>query len=162
MSNNKKNLLSQIIHLHCKIVKIVKKKNIAKCFFDNWITIFGSPLSIVMDRGTDFTNETMEKICDLLQIDKKVIATQHPASNAQAEVLNKKLSKYLTAMETEAGILDWEKMVPSCQYAYNLSVHKALKNSPYSVLFGVDANTPLNQTGFVIIIVIISTPWEIV
>ena len=40
-------------------------------------------------------------------------------------------------------------MVPSCQYAYNLSVHKALKNSPYSVLFGVDANTPLNQTGFV-------------
>ena len=32
---------------------------------------------------------------------------------------------------------------------HNLSVHKALKNSPYSVLFGVDANTPLNHTGFV-------------
>ena len=69
-------------------------------FFDNWITIFGSPLLIVTDRGSDFTNETMEKVCDLLQIDKKVIATQHPASNAQAEVLNKKLSKYLKAMET--------------------------------------------------------------
>ena len=134
------------------IFKVIKNKDaetVAKCFFDNWVAVFGSPYSIVTDRGTDFTNETLEKVCDLLQIDKKVIATQHPASNAQAEVLNKKLSKYLTYMETEAGLLDWEKMVPSVQYAYNLSVHRALKNSPYSVLFGVDANTPLNHTGFV-------------
>ena len=134
------------------IFKVIKNKDaesVAKCFFDNWVAIFGSPYSIVTDRGSDFTNETLEKVCEYLQIDKKVIATQHPASNAQAEVLNKKLSKYLTANESEAGLLDWEKMIPSCQYAYNLSVHKALKNSPYSVLFGVDANTPLNHTGFV-------------
>ena len=123
-------------------------ETVAKAFFDNWISIFGSPLSIVTDRGTDFNTDTMQKICDYLQIDRKVIATKHPESNAQAEVLNKKLSKYLTAMKTE-GDLDWPKLVNSCQYAYNLSVHKALKNSPYHVLFGLDANTPLNNKGFV-------------
>ena len=37
----------------------------------------------------------------------------------------------------------------TCQYSYNLSVHRALKNSPYSVLFGVDGNTPLNDSGFI-------------
>ena len=50
---------------------------------------------------------------------------------------------------TEKSPLDWPKLVPACQYAYNLSVHKALKNSPYSTLFGVDPNTPLNNKGFV-------------
>ena len=133
------------------IFKVIPSKDaetVAKCFFDNWITIFGSPLSIVTDRGTDFNTETMQKICDYLQIDRKVIATKHPESNSQAEVLNKKLSKYLTAMK-DKGLLEWPKLVNSCQYAYNLSIHKALKNSPYSVLFGLDANTPLNNKGFV-------------
>ena len=116
--------------------------------FDNWVSIFGSPLSIVTDRGTDFKTETLQKICNHLQIDKRVIATKHPESNSQAEILNKKLAKYFKAMETE-GELEWPKLVASCQYAYNLSVHRALKNSPYSVLFGIDANTPLNSKGFI-------------
>ena len=133
------------------IFKVIQSKDantVAQCFFDNWIAIFGSPLSIVTDRGTDFNTEVMQKVCNHLQIDKRVIATKHPESNSQAEILNKKLAKYLKAMETE-GALEWPKLVASCQYAYNLSVHRALKNSPYSVLFGVDANTPLNSKGFV-------------
>ena len=133
------------------IFKVIKHKDaetVANCFFDNWVSIFGSPLSIVTDRGTDFKTETLQKICDHLQIDKRVIATKHPESNSQAEILNKKLAKYFKAMETE-GELEWPKLVASCQYAYNLSVHRALKNSPYSVLFGIDANTPLNSKGFI-------------
>ena len=133
------------------IFKVIPDKSavtVANCFFENWISIFGSPLSIVTDRGTDFNTETMQEICNYLQIDKKVIATKHPESNAQAEILNKKLAKYLLSM-TEKSNLDWPKLVPAFQYAYNLSVHKALKNSPYSVLFGMDANTPLNNKGFV-------------
>ena len=121
---------------------------VAKCFFDNWISIFGSPYVIVSDKGSDFNTETLQEICNILQIDKRTISTQHPEANSQAEVLNKALAKYLKAMEVR-GSKDWPKLVSSCQYAYNLSVHKALKNSPYSVLFGVDANTPLNNKGFV-------------
>ena len=122
-------------------------ETVAKCFFDNWISIFGSPLSIVTDRGTDFHTETMQKVCDYLQIDKRVITTKHPESNGQVEILNKKLKKYLTAME-KTETRDWPELVNSCQYSYNLSVHKALKNSPYHVLFGIDPNTPLNNKGF--------------
>ena len=110
-------------------------------------TIFGSPLSIVTDPGTDFHTETMQKMCDYLQIDKKVITTKHPESNGQVELMNKKLKKYLTAME-KTGTKDWPQLVNSCQYSYNLAVHRALKNSPYHVLFGIDPNTPLNSKGF--------------
>jgi hypothetical protein len=133
------------------VFQVIPRKDaetVAKCFFDHWISLFGSPLSIVTDRGTDFNTETMQKICNYLQIDKKVITTQHPESNSQAEVLNKKLAKYFRSMITK-GVLEWPKLVNSCQYAYNLSIHKALKNSPYSVLFGLDANTPLNNKGFI-------------
>ena len=133
------------------VFKVIPDKSaitVANCFFESWISVFGSPMSIVTDRGTDFHTDTMQSICNYLQIDKKVISTQHPESNSQAEILNKKLAKYLKAMRDKSP-LDWEDLVPSCQYAYNLSIHKALKNSPYSVLFGVDANTPLNSKGFV-------------
>ena len=122
-------------------------EKVAKCFFDNWISIFGSPLSIVTDRGTDFHTEKKKKMCDYLQIDKKVITTKHPESNGQVELLNKKLKKYLTAME-KTGTKDWPQLVNSCQYSYNLAVHRALKNSPYHLLFGIDPNTPLNSKGF--------------
>ena len=131
-----------------QVIPNKKAETVAQTLFDHWISIFGSPYQLISDRGTDFNTETMDKVCDYLQIDRKVIATQHPASNSQAEVLNKKLAKYFKAMETE-GDLDWPALVNSCQYSYNLSVHKALKNSPYSVLFGVDANTPLNNKGFI-------------
>ena len=123
-------------------------ETVAKCFWDNWLSIFGSPLSIVSDMGTDLNTKVMQGICDYLQIDKKVTTPQHAQSNSQAEVLNKKLAKYLKSM-VDKSPLDWPKYLSACQYAYNLSVHRALKNSPYSVLFGIDPNTPLNSTGFV-------------
>ena len=125
-----------------------KAQTVADNFFNHWVAIFGSPLSILTDQGTDFKTETLSKICDYLQIDKRIISTKHPQANSQAEVLNKKLTKYFKAMETE-GEKDWPKLVNSCQYAYNLSIHRALKNSPYNVLFGIDPNTPLNNHGFV-------------
>ena len=125
-----------------------KAQTVADNFFNHWVAIFGSPLSILTDQGTDFKTETLSKICDYLQIDKRIISTKHPQANSQAEVLNKKLTKYFKAMETE-GEKDWPKLVNSCQYAYNLSIHRALKNSPYNVLFGINPNTPLNNNGFV-------------
>ena len=125
-----------------------KASTVAANFFDQWVAIFGSPLSILTDQGSDFKTETLSKICEYLQIDKRLISTKHPQANSQAEILNKKLSKYIKAMEKD-GEKDWPKLVNSCQWAYNLSIHTALKNSPYAVLFGVDPNTPLNNFGFV-------------
>jgi len=135
---------------YARFIVIPDKKatTVAANFFDNWVAIFGSPLSILTDQGTDFKTETLAKICEYLQIDKRLISTKHPQANSQAEVLNKKLSKYIKAMETD-GEKDWPALVNSCQWAYNLSIHTALKNSPYSVLFGIDPNTPLNNFGFV-------------
>ena len=131
-----------------KAIENKEAKTVAKAFFEHWVTIFGSPLSIVTDMGTDFHTQIMKELCGYMQIEKLVASPQHPQSNAQAEVLNKKLRKYLTAM-VDNDPLEWEKYLSSCQYAHNLSVHKAIKNSPYTCLFGVDGNTPLNHTGFV-------------
>ena len=109
---------------------------VAKCFWENWLSMFGSPLSIVSDMGKDLNTKVMQGICDYLQIDKKITTPQHAQSNSQAEVLKKKLAKYLKSM-VEKSLLEWPKLLSACQYAYNLSVHRALKNSPYCVLFGV-------------------------
>ena len=82
----------------------------AKAFFEHWINIFGSPLSIVTYMGTDFHTEVMKELCGFMQIEKLVAEPQHPQSNAQAVVLNKKLRKYLTAM-VDNSPLEWEQVV---------------------------------------------------
>ena len=74
---------------------------------------FWEPLSIVTDMGTDFHTQIMKELCGYMQIEKLVASPQHPQSNAQAEVLNKKLRKYHTAM-VDNDLLEWEKYLSSC------------------------------------------------
>ena len=131
-----------------KVIENKKATTVAKCFFENWVGYFGSPLSILTDKGSDFDTSTLKEVCNILQIDKKLISTKHPQSNSQSEILNKRLAKYLKSMR-EKNPLEWEKLVTPCQYAYNLSIHTALKNSPFAILFGVEPNSPLNAKGFV-------------
>ena len=45
-------------------------------------------LFLFSDRGKDFLNETMKKLCKLLGMDHNPTSCYHPQSNAQAETYN--------------------------------------------------------------------------
>ena len=120
---------------------------VADVLFKQWICVFGKPASIVCDRGKEFCCALMKRLAERLQIDLRFVSTQHPQANGQVEMVNKKIKKYLMATCSDRPT-DWEVFLPACQLSWNSSVNKATKNSPFSLLFGLDARTPLSDLNF--------------
>ena len=130
----------------CVLTAIPSKEpeSVAEALFKNWISFFGLPACILTDRGTEFKNKLLKGLSSELGIELRFCSTQHPASNGQAELMMKKLRTYLMATCQDRP-LDWELFLPSCQLSWNSSVNKATRASPFSLLFGLDARTPLND-----------------
>ena len=100
------------------------------------------------DQGQEWVSTLFKELCKLMQIDKIQTAAYRPQTNLTAEVVNKHIGMYLQALILEKGG-DWERYLPSCQHVYNMSVHSALKASPFSILFGLRApNSVINAAWF--------------
>ena len=58
----------------------------------------------------------------------------HPQCNSAAKVYNKNIDKYMRAM-LEDSTLDWPQYLPTLRIAYNTSVHKTMRTSPFWLTF---------------------------
>ena len=68
----------------------------AKFIYENIITRFGCPLTLISDQGTHFINKTIKILTYQFQIDHCRSTAYHPQSNGAIEAFNKKLTKGLT------------------------------------------------------------------
>lgn len=71
----------------------------------------------------------------------KTTSPYHPECNASAEVFNRTMRQYIQAV-IQPPYLDWEIYLPALRIAYNTSVSKATKKSPFSLVFGMDPKMP--------------------
>ena len=131
---------------YTKLVTIPNKmeQTVATNFITNWCHIFGYPLSIVTDQGKEFTNSLLAAILKEAQVKHFTTAPYHPQSNAQAEVFNRTMTRYLRAalIEQNRECTDWEPLISMLQFQYNTSLHRAIKSTPFNVLFGFDPHVP--------------------
>ena len=65
----------------------------AKFIYENIITLFGCPLTLIRNYGTHFINRTIETLTDQFQIDHRLSTAYHPQSNGAIEAFNKTLTK---------------------------------------------------------------------
>ena len=122
---------------YTELVAICDKKadTVVKVFFERWICRPGVPAMIVSDRGKEFLNDTMKKLCEFMGMDHNPTSSYHPHSNAQAETYNKTMIRYLSCMLDNNTTLDWEEMLPAMMMAYNCHVHRATKESPFFLTY---------------------------
>ena len=109
--------------------------SVARAFFEHWICRHGVPLAIVSDRGKEFLNSTMARLCEFMGLDHQATSAYHPQSNAQAETYNKTMIRYLSSMLENENTLDWEEMLPAMMMAYNCHVQRATRESPFFLTF---------------------------
>ena len=129
-----------------KYVELVALENkeaatVARAFFETWVTRYSTPHTIVTDNGKEFSNKLMKELCSILKIYHKTTSPYHPECNAQAEVFNRSMRQYLQTVMA-APYLDWEQYLPALRMSYNTSVSKATLKTPFSLLFGFEANMP--------------------
>ena len=68
----------------------------AKFIYENIITRFRCPLTLISNQGTHFINKIIKTLTDQFQIDHRQSTTYHPQSNGEIEAFNKTLTKGLT------------------------------------------------------------------
>ncbi len=76
-----------------------------------------------------------------LDIEHTTTAAYHPQCNAQAEVCNKAIPKYLNSFVDETT-LDWEQYLAPMAFSYNTSLHRSIQTTPYFLTNGQDARLP--------------------
>ena len=132
-----------------KVVRLVivpnkEEKTIADSFLAQWCYIFGFPKAIVTDQGKEFTNQLLKAILDASNVRHHTTAPYHPQANGQAEVFNRTMDRYLRATLTEDRLEthQWEGLIAHLAFVYNTSLHRAIKTTPFNVLFGYDPRVP--------------------
>lgn len=114
---------------------------VATGIFNRWICRFGIPDSVLSDGGTEFVNKVAQALFDQLNVKKMTTTPYHPQCNAQAEVINKSLARYMRTM-LEDDQLDWEFFLPSMMFSYNTAMHEAIGTSPFMMMHGYRPNGP--------------------
>ena len=83
----------------------------------------------------------MDILYNHLETEHCTTTSHHPQCNAQAEVCNKTIAKYLNSF-VDNTTLDWEMYLPPLMLSYNTSFHKSVLNTPHYLTFGNDARLP--------------------
>ena len=96
---------------------------------------YGSPKGIVSDRDSRITSKFWAEVCSYSLIKRRLSTAFHPQTDGQTEILNRILENYLRAY-TSLEQMNWAKLLPSAEFAYNNSRSSSTKISPFMALYG--------------------------
>ncbi|KAJ4454019.1 putative gag-pol fusion protein [Paratrimastix pyriformis] len=126
-------------------VPSVDARTTTDAFFRQWICRHGPPETIVSDGGTAFTNATLAAVCQALGVDHHVNVSHHPQSHGVIERLNRTLLSTLRILVASPGeTRTWADLLPSAVFALNTAQSRVTRFSPFEVLHGFPARTPLS------------------
>ena len=128
---------------YAEVIAIPDKhaETVANELMINWICRYGTPIQIHSDNGKEFVNKLSKELFQLLGIKHSTTTPAHPQCNAQVEVFNKTVAKYLASF-VDNSTLDWEQYIPALMFSYNTSYHSTIHTTPYELLYGMKPRTP--------------------
>jgi len=94
---------------------------VAKSIFSEWSCKFGIPAQIHTNGRKEFINKLSNELFTLLNVSHSKTTPAHPQCNAQVEVFNKTVKKYLASFVNNTT-LDWENFLPALMLSYNSTI----------------------------------------
>ena len=115
---------------------------VANFIREHIICRFGIPHKIVTDNGTLFVNKDVRKLLEHRHIKHRKSTPYCPQGNGQAKATNRVLLRILNKMvhEYEGG---WTEYLLETLWAYQSSSKTANKLSPFSLVYGIEAISPV-------------------
>lgn len=123
----------------------VESKTVARAVFNNWICLFGAPVSIHTDRGTAFESALFHELCLIAGVSKTKTAPYYPQSDGLIERLFSTTKDMIFATTRDAS-MDWKDSLPIISLGLRSSIQRATKTTPFEVLFGCSMRTPVHWT----------------
>jgi transposase InsO family protein len=109
---------------------------IAVVLIEKIFKVFGAPMKIQSDRGTEFNNELLDAILDKLEVTRSMSSAYHPMSQGAVEKFNKTMQDGMSRFIPADKMNEWDVYLSEIQFAYNTSVHSTIGVSPAQMLFG--------------------------
>ena len=106
-------------------VKVTYNAEKAKLYISEVVRLHGVPLSIISDRGTQFTSEFWKTLHAELGTRLDLSTVFHPQTDGQSERTIQVLEDILRACVIEFGG-QWDSFLPLAEFSYNNSYTQAL------------------------------------
>jgi hypothetical protein len=96
--------------------------------------IFGKPLRIQTDNGTEFKNLNMTTLLSKMGTEHRFSSPYYPQGNGAAERAVRSVEEHLNAA-CRGDTSSWPKNLPAVQYGCNTTVHRRHGSAPFSNFF---------------------------
>jgi len=114
----------------CK--KTVDAPAFVRIFIDNIGRLLGVPPEVVSDRDVRFTAVYWREVARILQTKLLMSMAFHPETDGRSKNSNKTGVRYLRGFTTH-NKANWDDYLPLQEYAYNSSVHRSKKQTPFEL-----------------------------
>jgi hypothetical protein len=116
-------------------------ETVADTIYRDWLSKFGIPAQIHTDGGKEFINKLSAELFQLLNVSHTKTSPAHPQCNAQVEVFNKTVKKFLRSFVDDTTF-NWETFLLALAISYNTSYHSTIATTPFELLFGEKVRLP--------------------
>ena len=107
----------------------------AKLYIREMVKLHGVPLSIISDRGTQFTSHCWKSFQKGLGTKVKLSTSFHPQTDGQAERTIQNLEDMLRSCVIDfQGI--WDEHLPFIEFSYNNSFHSSIQMAIFEAFYG--------------------------
>ncbi|EOY03326.1 DNA/RNA polymerases superfamily protein [Theobroma cacao] len=114
----------------------------ARVYVDEIVRLHGIPISIVSDRGAQFTSRFWGKLQEALGTKLDFSTAFHPQTDGQSERTIQTLEAMLRACVIDLGVR-WEQYLPLVEFAYNNSFQTSIQMAPFEALYGRRCRSPI-------------------
>jgi transposase InsO family protein len=114
----------------------------AKLYLEEIVSLHGVPMSIISDRGAQFTAQFWKSFQAALGTRLNLSTTFHPQTDGQSERIVQILEDMLRACVLDFGG-SWDQYLPMMEFAYNNSYQSSIQMAPFEALYGRWCRSPI-------------------
>ncbi|GFT08805.1 retrovirus-related Pol polyprotein from transposon 412 [Trichonephila clavipes] len=116
---------------------------IANAFFENYISRYGAPISLISDNGPQFISEVFEHLSHRLDIKHMKTVTYRPQANL-TERVNRNLVQMIACFVKE-NHENWDRFLHEFAFALRTSVNETTNKTPAELFLGRKIITPFSK-----------------
>ena len=126
-------------------LKSQEAKYVATKLVNRFISIYGVPLQLHTDLGSNFESKVFQEVCKLLGIDKTRTTVRRPQSDGMVERAYRSIQNMISSYISDSQD-DWDEHIPLLMMAYRSSIHESTGVSPAMMMFGRELTLPVDMT----------------
>jgi hypothetical protein len=109
----------------------------ARLFLTHWVCMYGVPLKLINDRGTNFVSQVFKELRDFIGTNPGKTTAYRPQGNGMNERTHQELHQYIAMYLTPSTRSTWDTMLNLAAWVHNSTVHDVLKCSPFEIVTGL-------------------------